>query len=325
MIDGTAKIVLTRRWPAAVEHEMAKLGDVTLNTDDVPLSPEQLMQALAEADVVCPTVTDRMPAEVFAGATMRTRLLANFGVGFNHIDLAGARARGIAVTNTPGVLTEATAEIALTLMMMSARRAGAGERHVRAGAWTGWRPTHMLSTAVMGATLGVIGMGRIGTAFARMAHHGLGMPVLYNSRSQLAPALEESLGATYVPLDELLARADFVSLHCPATPQTHHLLDAAKLRLMQPHAHLINTARGDIIDEQALVAALEAGQLAGAGLDVYEHEPQVHAGLQAMEQVVLLPHMGSGTHQTRHAMGMRALANVAAFLASTALPDQVDA
>lgn len=323
MIEGRAKIVLTRRWPAMVEQRMAQLGDVVCNDKDTPMSAEQLAAALAEADVVCPTVTDAMPAELFAGPQVRTRLLANFGVGFNHIDLAAAAARGIQVTNTPGVLTDATAEIALTLMMMSARRTGEGERHVRTGAWDGWRPTHMLSTQVTGKTLGLIGMGRIGTAFARTAHHGLGMRILYFNRHPVDASVALELQADYVALDELLQRADFVSVHCPSTPQTHHLLNAQRLALMQPHAHLINTARGDVVDEAALVNALRSGVIAGAGLDVYEAEPQLAAGLTALEQVVLLPHMGSGSTETREAMGMRALANVVAFLAGETLPDLV--
>jgi len=323
MIDGRAKIVLTRRWPAAVEARMAQLGDVVLNTDDTPMSAQQLAEALAEADVVCPTVTDAMPAELFAGEQIRTRLLANFGVGFNHIDLAAAADRNIQVTNTPGVLTDATAEIALTLMMMSARRTAEGERHVRAGEWDGWRPTHMLSTQVTGKTLGLVGMGRIGTAFARVAHHGLGMRILYFNRHPVDESLALELQAEYVALEELLQRADFVSLHCPATPATRHLLNAERLALMQPHAHLINTARGDVVDEAALVAALNSGTIAGAGLDVYEDEPRLTAGLLDLQQVVLLPHMGSGTAETREAMGMRALANVEAFLAGGELPDRV--
>ena len=221
------------------------------------------------------------------------------------------------------MLTDATAEIALTLMMMCARRAGEGERHLRAGGWQGWRPTHMLSTQVTGKTLGIIGMGRIGIAFARMAFHGLGMRILYYNRRSVAESVALELQAQRLDLDTLLARADFVSVHCPSSTETHHLLDARRLALMQPHAHLINTARGDVIDEVALVNALRGGVIAGAGLDVYEAEPRLSPGLTELEQVVLLPHMGSGTTETREAMGMRALANVEAFLNGTPLPDPV--
>ncbi len=304
---------------------MAQLGEVVLNQEDTPMTADQLANALHEADVVCPTVTDAMPAELFSGSDLRAKLLANFGVGFNHIDLAAAAAKGIAVTNTPGVLTDATAEIAFTLLMMSARRTGEGERHLRAGQWHGWRPTHMLSTQVTGKTLGLIGMGRIGTAFARMAHQGLGMRILYFNRQAVDDAVAAELQTEFVSLEELLQRADFVSLHCPSTPQTHHLLNAERLALMQPNAHLINTARGDVVDEAALVAALQTGVIAGAGLDVFEDEPHLSPGLMELEQVVLLPHMGSGTTETREAMGMRALANVEAFLAGDSMPDLVRA
>ncbi len=323
MIDGKPKIVLTRRWPEVVEARMAELGEVVLNASDEPFSESDLEAALATADIVCPTVTDALPAGLFEGE-IRTRLLANFGVGFNHIDIAAASEAGVQVSNTPGVLTEATAEIALTLLLMSARRTGEGERHVRSGSWTGWRPTHMLSTQVTGKTLGIVGMGRIGIHFARQAHHGLGMRIVYHSRSPLAAQVADELGAERLELDDLLGRADFVSLHCPATPETRHLIDARALARMPKHAHLINTARGDIVDEAALVEALGEGVIAGAGLDVYAAEPELAPGLAALPQVVLLPHMGSGTVETREAMGLCALENVAAFLADRPLPNPVN-
>ncbi len=319
----TIKILVTRRWPAAIEQQLAELGDVQLNPSDQALSAENLRDALQTYDVICPTVTDKLDASVLTGTQVRTGLLANFGVGFNHIDLAAAARLGIQVSNTPGVLTAATAEIALTLMLMSARRAGEGERHVRQGQWQGWAPTHMLSTQVTGKTLAIVGMGRIGLAFARIACHGLGMNIVYTSRSPLAQSFAQELNARALPLETLLGVADFVSLHCPATPETRHLIDASALAMMQPHAHLINTARGDIVDEKALVSALQQGVIAGAGLDVFEQEPQLYAGLAQLEQVVVLPHMGSGTVQTREAMGMRALRNVQAFIAAEPLPDQV--
>ncbi|MEQ8859005.1 MAG: D-glycerate dehydrogenase [Pseudomonadales bacterium] len=314
---------LTRRWPEAVETRMAGLGQVTFNRNDQSLSRDQLAEALATADVLCPTVTDRLDADLLGVPGLRTRLIANFGVGYNHIDVDAARRAGVAVTNTPDVLTEATAEIALTLMLMSARRAAEGERLVRRGAWDGWRPTHMLSTQVAGKTLGIVGMGRIGTDLARKAHHGLGMRILYSNRHPVSAALESELAATGLDLPQLLQRSDFVSLNCPATPQTRHLIDAAALRLMPSHAHLVNTARGDVIDEDALVDALRQGVIAGAGLDVYESEPRLAPGLADLEQVVLLPHMGSGTLETREAMGFCALANVEAFIAGRPLPNPV--
>lgn len=317
------KILVTRRWPAAIEARLSELGDVQLNRADQALSAADLRDALQTYDVICPTVTDKLGADVLTGTGVRTRLLANFGVGFNHIDLAAAARLGISVSNTPGVLTAATAEIALTLMLMSARRAGEGERLVRREQWQGWAPTHMLSTQVSGKTLGIVGMGRIGLAFARMAFHGLGMKIVYTSRSPLDQSFATELDARALPLETLLGVADFVSLHCPATAETRHLCNAKTLAMMQPHAHLINTARGDIVDEEALVSALQEGVIAGAGLDVYEHEPKLYSGLAQLEQVVVLPHMGSGTLQTREAMGMRALRNVEAFVADKPLPDQV--
>ncbi len=303
---------------------MAELGEVQVNASDTPMARDELAAALRTADVVCPTVTDTLDAELLGG-DVKAGLLANFGVGYNHIDIAAATAAGVLVSNTPGVLTEATAELALTLLLMSARRTGEGERHVRGGAWTGWRPTHMLSTQVTGKTLGIVGMGRIGLALARKARHGLGMTILYTNRRPVEAAVEQELGATRCALEELLGASDFVSLNCPATPETRHLIDASALENMQPHAHLVNTARGDVVDEAALAAALQAGQLAGAGLDVFENEPALHPGLAALENVVLLPHQGSGTTETREAMGMRALENVRAFLAGRQPGDLIQA
>ncbi len=323
MFEGRPKIVLTRRWPEAVEQELAQFADVITNEADQPLSAAQLREALVKADIVCPTVTDPMPASLFANLSPKSLLLANFGVGFNHIDVQAAAEVGISVTNTPGVLTDATAEIALTLMLMSARRTGEGERQVRANQWQGWAPTHMLSSQVTGKTLGIVGMGRIGSALARKAHFGLDMQILYTNRSPVADAVAQPIGAQHVPLEELLARSDFVSLHCPSTPQTHHLIDASALAQMQPHAHLINTARGEVVDETALVTALQNKHIAGAGLDVYEAEPELASGLRALQQVVLLPHMGSGTVETREAMGRCALNNIKAYLAGEELPNLV--
>ena len=323
MSSNKPLVVITRRWPERVEARLQAQFDVELNRDDVPFTPAQLADALARADAVCPTVTDRLDASLFEQADVHARLLANFGVGVDHIDLPAAQAAGLQVTNTPDVLTDATAEIAMALLLMSARRTGEGERLVRSGAWGGWHPTHMLSTLITGKTLGLVGMGRIGSRFARQAALGFGMKILYTSRSEVPAARLEGIAATRVELPELLERADFVSLHCPATPETHHLLDAAALELMPAHAHLINTARGPVVDEAALAKALAAGRLAGAGLDVYEREPQVHPDLLELEQVVLLPHMGSGAVETREAMGMKVLANLEAYFAGSEPPDRL--
>jgi lactate dehydrogenase-like 2-hydroxyacid dehydrogenase len=245
-------------------------------------------------------------------------------VGFNNIDVGAAKARGIAVSNTPDVLTDATADLAMTLLLMVARRAGEGERHLRAGHWTGWRPTHMLGRMVSGKTLGLIGMGRIARAVAKRAHHGFGMRVLYTDPYPPPPEVAKELGAEQrATVEEVLAQSDFVSLHCPATPETRHLMNGVRLAKMKPSAYLINTARGDVVDEAALIEALTKGWLAGAGLDVFEREPQVSAALLSMENVVLLPHLGSATEETRVAMGMRALENLRLHFAGSPLRDRV--
>jgi lactate dehydrogenase-like 2-hydroxyacid dehydrogenase len=269
-------------------------------------------------------VTDRITAEVLSAEPLRARLLANFGVGFNHIDTDAAKARGIAVTNTPDVLTEATADIAITLLLMVSRRAGEGERHIRCGAWTGWRPTHMLGTQVSGKTLGLVGMGRIARAVARRAHHGFGMKVIFHDPYPPSASEAAALGAEQKEaLEQVLEESDFVSLHCPATPETRHLMNRERLARMRRSAFLINTARGDIVDEAALVEALADGTIAGAGLDVYEREPQVSPELLTMENVVLFPHLGSATHETRIAMGRRAVENLKLFFSGAPLRDRV--
>jgi lactate dehydrogenase-like 2-hydroxyacid dehydrogenase len=318
------RILLTRRWPTAVERHLAERYEVTLNPDDTPLSAAALAEGLASHDVVCPTVTDRITAQILEAATGRRRLLANFGVGVSHIDLAACRRLGVIVSNTPDVLTESTADIAILLMLMVARRAGEGERQVRAGAWPGWAPTALLGSDVTGKTLGVIGFGRIGQTTARKAHRGFGMPILYHSRRRAAPEDEGVLGARYcATVEELLRESDFVSLHCPGGAGTRHLLDAERLALMKPGAFLINTARGEIVAEDALLEALRTDRIAGAGLDVYEHEPHVTAGLIGLANVVLLPHLGSASVETRVAMGMRVAENLECFLANLELPDRV--
>jgi lactate dehydrogenase-like 2-hydroxyacid dehydrogenase len=317
------KILITRRWPQAVERHLAERYDVTLNEGDVPLAPDALRSALRTQDALCPTVSDRITADVLDGA--RAKLIANYGVGFSHIDIAACERQGIIVTNTPDVLTDATADLARTLMLMVARRAGEGERHLRAGAWTGWRPSHMLGTQLTGKTLGIIGFGRIGQAVARKAHRGFAMNISYHSRTEEADQGEaEAGGARYCKdITQLLRESDFVSLHCPGGVATRHLIDEGMLARMKPTAFLINTARGEVVDEAALIAALQQGTIAGAALDVYEHEPRVPEALMKLENVVLLPHLGSATSETRVAMGMRVAHNLDAFFAGRVPRDRV--
>ncbi|MFC5756622.1 2-hydroxyacid dehydrogenase [Rhizobium sp. GCM10022189] len=317
------RILVTRRWPAAVEAVLAERFDVTLNADDVPLGESELRQAVSDYDAVLPTVSDKLPASVFAG-DVRARILGNFGVGFNHIDVAGAKAKGIVVTNTPGVLTDCTADIAMLLLLSVARRGGEGERQLRAGAWKGWCPTHMIGTKVSGKTVGIIGFGRIGKAFAQRCHFGFGMDVLFFNRSKVDPAEAARYGARQLAsVEDVLAASDFVSLHCPGGAENRHLMNAARFAAMKPGAFLINTARGDVVDEAALIAALTSGTIRGAGLDVYEAEPHVPEALRRMENVVLLPHLGSATEETRTAMGMKVVENVTAFFEGREVPDRV--
>ena len=317
------RILITRRWPQAVERRMAELGEVTLNTDDHPMTAAEMTAALADFDVVCPTVTDALPASVWP-ANSRAKLICNYGVGVNHIDLAAAKAHGAVVTNTPDVLTEATAEIALTLLLMTARRAGEGERELRAGLWSGWRPTHLQGQLLAGKTVGVVGFGRIGQSFARKARFGLGMQVIYYARRRASVEIEAETGAVFEPsLDALIGAADAVSLHIPGGAETQHLIDADRLARMKPTAFLINTARGAVVDEAALVDVLQRRAIGGAGLDVYEFEPKVQEALRALDNVVLLPHLGSATVETREAMGFRAVENLEAFLAGKEPRDRV--
>ncbi|HMH81316.1 MAG TPA: D-glycerate dehydrogenase [Gemmatimonadales bacterium] len=322
--SGRPVVVVTRRLPAPVEEQLQGEFDARVNADDHPFSAAELADALRSGDGLLPTVTDRLTAQVLAVEPLRVRVIANYGVGFNHIDAAAAKARGLMVTNTPDVLTDDTADDAVMLMLMVARRAGEGERHVRAGAWTGWRPTHMLGTRVSGKTLGLIGLGRIGRAVAHRAHHGFGMRVIFHDPYPPPAAVVAELGAEpRGDVDAVLREADFVSLHSPATPETRHLIDARRLALMKRGAFLINNARGDIVDEAALVAALAQKTIAGAGLDVFQREPAVSPELVAMENVVLLPHLGSATQETRVAMGLRALENLKAFFAGAPPRDRV--
>lgn len=316
-------ITITRMLPAEVEREVSKAFDARLNELDVPLTPEELRRALQESDGLICTVGDRLDAATLGHEAPRCRILANYGVGFNHIDLTATRAHGITVTNTPDVLTNATADLAILLMQMLARLAGEGERLVRSGGWTGWRPTQLLGTDLEGKTLGIVGMGRIGREVARRAQTMWKMKVVYHSRSESTTTHDSRLTAERAGLDGLMGMADVVSLHVPATPGTRHLIDARRLGLMKPSTFLVNTARGDVVDEQALVAALEAGRIAGAGLDVYEREPTVSSALLRMENVVLLPHLGSATREIRVAMGMRALENLELFFGGRSVRDPV--
>ena len=322
-MSARPSVVVTRRLPEAVERELMRDFEARLNPEDRPLGAEGLVEAMRSADAVLTTVTDKVTAEVLSAEPRRARIVANFGVGFNNIDVEAAKARGVAVSNTPDVLTDATADLAITLLLMVARRTGEGERHLRGGHWTGWRPTHMMATHVTGKTLGLVGMGRIARAVAKRAHHGFGMKVIYHDPFP-PPAVAVALGAEpRAELDEVLREADFVSLHCPATPETRHLMNRERLALMRPDAFLVNTARGDVVDEGALVEALQQKKIAGAGLDVFEREPEVTRALLSMENVVLLPHLGSATTETRVAMGMRALENLRLFFGGKPLRDRV--
>jgi lactate dehydrogenase-like 2-hydroxyacid dehydrogenase len=318
------KAIVTRRWPDEVERRLAEVFDLRLNQTDRPLSQDQLRAAFTQADAVFPTVSDRIDAEVLGAEPLTAKLCGNFGVGFNNIDVAAAKARGITVTNTPGVLTDATADLAMTLLLAVARRAGEGERHLRDGQWSGWRPTHMMGTQVTGKTLGLIGFGRIGRALAARAHFGFNMDVLFHDPYPPSREDAKALGARACEsIEAVLEASDFVSLHTPGGADTKHLMNAERFAGMKAGAYLINTSRGDVIDEAALVQALRSGAIAGAGLDVFEGEPKVNPELIGMENVVLLPHLGSATIETRVAMGMTVLKNAEAFFAGEAPPNRV--
>ena len=317
------KVVVTRKLPAPIETRMAELFDVTLNVDDQPMSQQDLAAAVRTADVLVPTVTDRIDLGVLSQAGENLKLIANFGNGVDHIDLASARQRGIVVTNTPGVLTGDTADMTLALILAVPRRLTEGERMLRANEWTGWSPTGMLGSRIWGKRLGIIGMGRIGQAVARRAA-AFGLSIHYHNRKRLPTELEDELEATYwESLDQMLARMDSVSVNCPHTPATFHLLSARRLKLLPAHAYVINTSRGEVIDENAMTRMLEAGEIAGAGLDVYEHEPAVNPKLMGMDNVVLLPHMGSATLEGRIDMGEKVLINIKTFADGHTPPDRV--
>ncbi|MGB8813505.1 MAG: D-glycerate dehydrogenase [Paracoccaceae bacterium] len=316
----TPKLLITRPLPDKVVAAAQSRFNVTLRDDTTPLTPDEITASLHEYDAVLPTLGDQFSATAFANApNPRARMLANFGVGYNHIDVAAARAAGIVVSNTPGAVTDATADIALTLILMTARRAGEGERLLRAGKWAGWHPTQMLGMHISGKTVGIIGMGRIGKAIARRCHHGFGMEVVFHNRS---PVADPGVPARHVDLAQAM-RADIVVVAVPGGKDTHHLINASALALMQPHAILINIARGDVVSETALIDALHRGVLAGAGLDVYEFEPKVPAALIGLENVTLLPHLGTAALEVRQAMGLMAVDNLIAFFDGRDPPNKV--
>jgi glyoxylate reductase len=317
------RVLVRRRLPESVEARMAALFDAVLNGADAPMERAELEAAVQACDVLVPSVAEPVDAALIGAGGRRLRLIANFGVGTDNIDLAAVALRGIAVTNTPGVLTEDTADIALALMLMAARRLGEGERTLRAGLWRGWGPTDQLGTSLTGKRLAIVGFGRIGQALARRAR-ALGMKIDYWGRRRAPAEVEAALEAQFRPdFDAMLEEADVVSLHVPYSPATHRLIDRRRLGLLRAEAFVINTARGAVVDEEALIEALEAGAIAGAGLDVYTNEPHVDQRLVALPNVALLPHLGSATVETRTAMGMKVVENILAFAEGRALPDRV--
>jgi len=317
------RVIVTRELPDAVMERLATLFDARLNRGDMAMDRAAMAEAMADCDVFVPTVTDLIDAELIAGAGDRLKLIANYGAGVNHIALAAARARGIIVTNTPGVLTEDTADMTMALILSVPRRLAEGEKLVRSGAWTGWSPGGMLGHRIGGKALGIVGMGRIGQAVARRAR-GFGLSIHYHNRHRLPKVVEAELQAEYHPnLDEMLGMADIVTLHTPRNADSENMIDARRIGLMKPGAYMINASRGGILDEDALVAALESGTLAGAGLDVWKHEPAIDPRLLALANVVMLPHMGSATYEGRLAMGDRVIANIRAWVDGHRPPDQV--
>ena len=316
-------VVVTRKLPEAIEARMMELFDTRLNDDDHPMSRAELAEAIKTAEILVPTVTDRIDGTLLAHANPNLRLIANFGTGVDHIDLASARQRGITVTSTPGVLTEDTADMTMALILAVPRRLAEGERLIRSGKWTGWGPTTMLGRRIWGKRLGIVGMGRIGTAVARRPR-GFGLSIHYHNHHRVPKEVEAELEATYWDsLDQMVARMDIISTNCPHTPATYHLLSARRLKLLQPHAYIVNTSRGEVVDENALTRMLRAGDLAGAGLDVFEHEPAVNPRLLELDNVVLLPHMGSATVEGRTDMGEKVIINIKTFVDGHVPPDRV--
>jgi len=317
------KVVVTRKLPDPVETRMRELFDTELNLDDTPMGPDALAAAVARADVLVPTITDRIDAEVIAKAGDRLKLIANFGAGVDHIDVTAATERGVTVTNTPGVLTDDTADLTMGLIMAVSRRVVEGARALHDGEFKGWTPTWMMGRRIGGKRLGIIGMGRIGQAVARRAR-AFGLQIHYHNRRKVVPQIEDELEATYwESLDQMLARMDIISVNCPHTPGTYHLLSARRLKLIRPEAYVVNTSRGEVIDENALTRMIEAGEIAGAGLDVFEHEPAVNPKLLRLPNVVLLPHMGSATIEGRVDMGEKVIVNIRTWMDGHKPPDRV--
>ena len=323
MTDTPCKIIVTRRLPAEIELRLADLFDVTLSDDDRPMSPEALIAAAQNSDVIASTLGDRLDAEFFAKAGERLKLVANFGAGVDHIDLKAAVAHGVTVTNTPSVLAEDAADMAMALILVVPRRLVEGVKALEAGKFNGWSPTWMLGHSVRGKKLGIIGLGRVGQAVARRAK-AFGLSIHYHSRNRINPHMENDLEATYwESLDQMLARVDIVSVNCPHTPATYHLLSARRLNLLHPDAYVVNVSRSEIVDEGALADMIEKGQLAGAGLDVTNLSPTVTRKLMRLPNVVMLPHMASATRESRLDMGERMLINIKMFIDGHKPPDRV--
>ena len=323
MSGNRTKVVLTRRLPEPVETRLKELFDVTLRDHDTPMSRAELVDAVKTCDVLVPTITDKIDAGLMGQAGENLKLIANFGAGIDHIDVETARQRGILVSNTPDVVTEDTADMALALLMAVVRKIPQGLQAMQSGEWTGWSPTAYLGGRLGGRRLGILGMGRIGQALARRAS-AFGMQIHYHNRRRLRPEIEDTLGATYwESLDQMVARMDILSINCPHTPSTFHLMNARRLRLLKPSAVIVNTSRGEVIDENALTRMLRANELAGAGLDVYEHGTDINPRLRELENVVLLPHMGSATLEGRVEMGEKVIINIKTFADGHRPPDMV--
>lgn len=319
------KLVVTRRWPEDIETALASAYDCEFNSADTQFSKEQMQNALQTADALLTTVTDKLDSDVFDVLGIKTGIIANFGVGFSHIDLDAAARSDIVITNTPDVLSDCTADIAMTLLLMAARRAGEGERELREGRWTGWRPTHLIGAKVTGKTLGIVGYGRIGQAMARRAHRGFGMDVVLYNRSRVDDAALADCSAVQLQtIKEVMQRSDFISLHCPGGEANRHLINADQIAAMKKTAFLINTARGEVIDDDALIEALLNQRIAGAGLDVFDNEPALDQRYLKLDNAVLLPHLGSATKETRDDMGYRVLSNLEQFFSGDKPSDQVN-
>ena len=322
-LDRAPRVFVTRHLMPSVEERFDDLFEVTLNRSDVPLTRDELVAAMQDCDVLVPTVTDRIDAEMIAQAGPDLRLIANFGAGTEHIDLKAAAAHNIMVTNTPGVFTDDTADLAMAGLIGVPRRVREGVELIRSGKWTGWTPTALLGTKLAGKVLGIVGMGRIGQAVAHRAR-AFGLEIAYHNRKRLPEAVERMFAARWIDsLDGLVAEADILTLHCPAGPNTHHMIDARRIGLMKEGASLINTARGDLVDQEALIAALESGQLSGAGLDVYPDEPNVDRRLIRHPNVMTLPHIGSATREGREDSGLKVIANIRMWVDGHRPPDQV--